>query len=949
LNLESQLFFNYKFSTKQIEIFIISIFGGLLLSFIFFKDFPLVGYTAKSLIISQATQDNVDIAKRVSLYYKLLFSASASTFFFYLAINKICTKLFINRKALQTSLVLSAIGLLLIFCNLIGLESNKTILFVTILNSISIAFVLIGNYYRRLRYLYNSIFFLTIAICSFLISAGILFVFNSSTNFLGNFQPVYFSIFFLCAVTTVFIKTIFGISFRKLFSLNIVLSSIPILLFLVTEFQFFYFSKFNTFIRYKFLFLALFLLIAIVCFFIGKRRRFLKSNYYILNKYLSPLSLLGFLVLTIYKPFIGFADDIFELANPANAILRTFQFKEIPLLDFMSSHMLSEQFFSWIYFFLFGYSHTLEFTTYFFLSDVLFVVLAFWFLKYIFNDGLLALLFLAFFPLVGMLFSDSIFISIIGFTALYRLNSNQKTVSYFMAFSIILILIVWRLDTGIAALFTTFVFLPILFYSNRTIINYKNLFKGLLYLSLLLVSFVLLATGIRDINFIKENFFSALHYISQNQAHGYSKIANEINTEFYFYHFFIPLISLCCIVFSTLILRLNNLSLSKERKYILTASIFLFLVCLSNFQRGLVRHSFYEGSEHFLVSTFFIAMSLFLLSFFRTEKSHIKFILLFHISFFILISLKYFGLDKGKTQMENFLTASSIKNIDTKFNEINYKGRIISEGNSFVKFGNLLNTNFASNQSFLDFSNTPMMYFFTQRKVPGYFCQPLQNSIDDYLQIQLLKNINTQNTPVVVYSNFPKNWFDETDGVPNSMRQYLVAEYIYKNYKPFSIIDKKSVWIDKNLTINFSDFLTDTVSTKIQIHNYKKAAKVINNYFENKGNKGLKLIGSSKSNFNKEFNFSYFYLPKNIDYSKGVFAKVFVYCNAESKFVKLISKKDYSFISEIIFEADNTAKSYMVRLSNHYLWHINNPDHIVVDCENGASIEKIEFYYDNRF
>jgi hypothetical protein len=611
--------------------------------------------------------------------------------------------------------------------------------------------------------------------------------------------------------------------------------------------------------------------------------------------------------------------------------------------------MLSEQIFSWIYFAVFGYSKTLDFTAYFFLSDVLFAFAAFWFLKYIFNNGLLALLFLIFFPLVGMLFSDSIFISIFAFFVLQKAQFNQSTKSFFILFSTLLILIIWRLDTGIAALFTSFVFFPVILFVSKTELNLKNFLLGFLLFLLTVLFFFVVSLMIRDFSTIKNNFLSALHYISQNQAHGYSKIANEINTTFYFYHFFIPALSILCIIVSIAFLRLNWFLFSSERKFIFTSSIFLFLICLSNFQRGLVRHSFYEGSEHFLVSTFFIALSLFSLALFRTEKSNAKFMVMLHISFFLLLSLKFTSFDKNSTQIEHLITTNTLLNIDKNFNEKNYSGRIVTDGNSFANFGNFLTTEFKSNQSFLDFSNTPMMYFFTQRKVPSYFCQPLQNSVDDYLQNQFLDKINTSNTPLVVYSNYPKNWFDETDGVPNSLRQYLIAEYVYNNYKPFSIIDSKSVWIDKKLNLSSKGLPIDTICPKPQVHNYKKASKLINRYFQKQHSNQLMLLATSYSNYNTEFNFSYFNLPKNIDYSKGVFAKVFLTSSRDLVNVKLLTKKNYSFVSEIVFEADKTSNSYMVRLSNHYLWHLLNPDHIVVECEKGTVIEKIEFYYDNRF
>jgi hypothetical protein len=949
LNLESNLFFNYNISAKKIELFIISLFGGILVSYLIFKDYNSIGYIPKSLILSQATQDNTDVGKRVNLYFQLLFFTLAISSIFYLLLYNFGKKLNIGRNSFQISLVLSSLGLLLLFSNLIGLESQHTILFISILFCISLVFVLIGKTFARLKYLHNTIFFSTISLCSFLIAIGIHFLTNSHLYFSSKFHHVFFTTFLFLIALVGFINANFKISFRTIFSQALAIAAIPVLLFFVIEFQFFFFLKFNHFIRYKILFVLLLFGVLLTNYFIQKRKLKLLPSITILNQYLSPLALFGFLILTVYKPFIEFSPDVFELANPANAALRTFSFNDIPLIDFMSSHMLSEQLFSWIYFTLFGYNGTLEFTSYFFLADVLFFFLAYWFLKSTFKSGLFSLLFLLFFPLVGMLFSDSIFIAIIGFASLYYLKTNQSSLSYFVAFLSILMLIVWRLDTGIAALFSSVIFLPVLFYCFHVKVNLKAFFTGLLSLSILILLFFVTTIFLRDLDTIKNNFLSAWHYIGQNQAHGYSKIANELNTSFYFFHFFIPLICLCCIAISIMFLRLNYSFLSNERKFILASSIFLFLICLSNFQRGLVRHSFFEGSEHFLVSTFFIALGLFILSFIKSENPRAKFILLLHTSFFLLLSLKYFGIERGKTQIESFLTSSSIKNIDYNFNENIFKGRIKSEGNSFANFGNFFNSNFGTNQSFLDFSNTPMMYFFTQRKVPSYFCQPLQNSIDDYLQMQLLKKMNTQNTPVVVYSNAPKSWFDETDGIPNSLRQYLLAEHVYKNYKPFSIIDNKCIWIDKNLNLNVTNFVEDTISTKIQIHEYKKAAKIINNYFKNEKVKELTFVGNSGIKYNKEINFSYVYIPRKLDYSKGVFAKIFVSCVNEPKKIKLISKKDYSFVSEITFEADNTSKSYMVRLSNHYLWHTIKPDHIVVDCENGANIEKVEFYYDNRF
>ena len=70
--------------------------------------------------------------------------------------------------------------------------------------------------------------------------------------------------------------------------------------------------------------------------------------------YYAPSVLLTFLLFTIYHPIIDQSTEMFELANPSISQMRIFAFSEIPFVDFMSSHMFSEQFYGLLYNFIFG-------------------------------------------------------------------------------------------------------------------------------------------------------------------------------------------------------------------------------------------------------------------------------------------------------------------------------------------------------------------------------------------------------------------------------------------------------------------------------------------------------------------------------------------------------------------------------------------------------------------
>ena len=130
-----------------------------------------------------------------------------------------------------------------------------------------------------------------------------------------------------------------------------------------------------------------------------------------------PSALLTFLLLIYYNPILEQPHELFELANPALSQMRLYSFGEIPFVDFLTSHMFSEQFYGILYHSLFGYAGSLDFLVYEFFHLVLFYFLIYYFLLKLLKSPFLALLFIISFPFLTNLFHVYLFFSILLFFA----------------------------------------------------------------------------------------------------------------------------------------------------------------------------------------------------------------------------------------------------------------------------------------------------------------------------------------------------------------------------------------------------------------------------------------------------------------------------------------------------------------------------------------------------
>lgn len=524
----------------------------------------------------------------------------------------------------------------------------------------------------------------------------------------------------------------------------------------------------------------------------------LKSISTFVNRKMPYYIFISILLNTFYQPIISQSVDMFELANPANGMMRMFKFGEFPIVDFINSHMLQELFYKIIYVILNGYQASLDFGIYDFLNVVIYYSVAIYFLQSIFKNWYFSLVFCLFIPFVEVIIPYHGVLSLFSIYLLYEYYQKKKIYYLLQVLVLAAFLLIWRLDLGVANFMAV-----VIVGAFISIVNLKKLefdIKKVRWIFgfgiLSLVSFFLFIL-LSEVDILL-NIRKALSYFGASQAHGHKEVSYHFDRFFYNVYFIFPVIIVAAILYS--VYNILNKNYDEKSKFLQFSILFLGLYYIFNFQRGLVRHSLLEN-DGFVNSYFFLILLLFVYALIK-DSLKAKLIILF-LALFLISNLKY----KDALGYHNIFEKFSIAytdNIHIEEQGIKIVRCEINEkhaNESYNDFVSFMNENFSDTATFIDFSNTPMLYFYTQREVPSYFNQYMQNTVTDFLQEKNIDNLKNYDVPVVVFSHLPQEWWDHTDGVPNTIRYSKIANHIFQNYKPYHNINGYFIWIRNDAKI----------------------------------------------------------------------------------------------------------------------------------------------------
>jgi len=723
-------------------------------------------------IYGEATFQNVDVSIRKNLIWKLLFYGLIISSFLYFILKSLSNFAFANELT-DLLAILSVAGLLTWWSELVGIPLVNVKEFVHFSFCLAPLYIFAKRLVEKKGETSKITFFqFLLAIISFGILSFMLVPEGLSHMIRFAMIAVVFLALKILLSSSKWNTSIFG-------------------LFILTPFCYFIYLEFLVNAQTEgsqfgtFFWLAIFLMISAYFIWLDHQGKDSRAKLV-----LGSMVTISMTILAYYNYAIDYPVDKFEIANQANAMMRFFHFHEWPFIEYLSSHNLYDHIASFAYTAINGYQENVSYISYDFLRHALGTFAGFILLRFLFGHWAIAALFVCLFPFNRALFPMSF--AILMVVPWVKTFKSFQAKNIMMILALMVLMLLWRMDVGLGNLVASLGLFLVYIVQFGGFTGIKKMIKPVLLGTVLTALGFILTGALFGFDTLQDHLSQALGYFSADQAHGWSKVTNDTNHRLLYIHYLtFPLMIFAIGLYVTIRFKV----LYEQKPRILISLLYFIFYYFANFQRGLVRHSFVIGTDSFLSSFAFLIFGLTVALLVKKEWQLICFLItsIFFIHNFRLAKSK--GLHSVYEKALNNLSINHPEKITgTKY----FEGRMTDKHKPYSNIKNFMDANFNENQTLLDFTNAPMLYFYTQRQVPSYFNQYLQNTVTSKLQLQNLKNIESVDIPVVVFQNHPLEWGDATDFVPNTLRYIETTQYIYAHYSPYKIIDGKEIWLKKS-------------------------------------------------------------------------------------------------------------------------------------------------------
>ncbi|MCD4793732.1 MAG: hypothetical protein K8R54_10885 [Bacteroidales bacterium] len=881
-------------------------------------------------VLGISTLNKVDVNLRISQFYKAFFF-SLFSFIVILLLNNFFYK---TKRTIRVELLLinyiSLVGSFILVFYIFGQDVKFSFFFIT---SIILSLILISAikliFYNL--FVYSELFFF---LWSSMISISIAVLLIYKTGYTSDKKFLLVFVALNLFITLFFSLKVLKLDYNFLYKTFKLWITVPFFIFFSQEIYMVFNQRGIQIIKPEIIFLiiaGLIFGITIYLFLKYRKIKFYKNIRNVKRFYITTF-VISVLFFSYYTAFGKEPNEMFEAANISNSIMNFFHFSKFPVLEFLPTHLVQDLSFGYLYTFLNGYQADFSYTSYHFLF-VAFTSLIFYFFLAKVANRYVALIIIIFFPFISTItwgIKGALFLLVP--IIVYELFKKINLRNFILFFLVLLLEVSWSPDSGSASLIILLISL-----ATIVILKYeKGIIKKILFASVIVFLPILIVVFtialIKDINVI-ENIKTALEFYSSSpQARGYQEIARNYNSLFIFHHIIAPFF----IMSISVLLILKVKTFYKKNPFVFISVITIALFYLLNFQRGITRHSFYEGGDSILSSLLFLLTGLYVYMFNIKSK-------ILKTSFFItvLVFLIFaFKLKQVENQTDVISTLKNrienpeiIENADTLIKRVK-KNDLYNKNADIISF---FKNNLKKDETYFDFSNQPMMYYLTQNNIPVYFLHFLAVT-NDNLQEKMIKELLQSDIPFVIFSSYPKTWWDKTDEIENSVRYYKIAEFIYRNYKPYTIIDKHFIWKRNNFKLNNQKYYQNNIPISVEIFDLKELPYVWANY-DNKIKDAefiqeLKKDKSEKNNFNFEFN-------NNFDKSSGNFIELQIKNMNDNKDICTVEiLSDSISCGKFTFNVHNKDfnEKYIIRPSVQYNWYSKPVNRLKISFRNSNSV-----------
>ena len=745
-------------------------------------------------IISNASINNLDVTKRVSLFYKTLFCLFFLTGALFILLKKLTSNTKEPTKLVKYVYSISIIGILTFFSGIL-LSQTETALF----------FILVS-----LLFLFNEIRVhksnnIIIALWPVLISfpfALFIYSFLKNKNFFDkiplelkikgyilplDFQSlVFIFLLFGFAVVCYFVKNqiLKKKEFNKLLLASLPIVFVPIIVSFLFEILNIVNVRFNMVYNHPFLIFGILIFIAFGLFYYLLNTK-KKLNNELINKFFIAFCLLSYIIL-IAQPyrFMIPEKEFFEAANQGISVDHFFKYGSIPIVETFDAHMMSQQFFSYIYVFFNGYepwAHS-AYIQYFYVFEIL---VLFFILRKVLGDinSFFIILCVPILPLISNEFATA------GLFTLFiiKLLNNPKTKYFFMFWILGILICLYKLDVGYSSLLSGII-IYLLF--NKLLNNkfeIKQLIKSaiIVVIPLLLVFVILcLIKSINPISRLQEFFLAAM----SDQNWGIAQMGNMSNYLFRVSYYILPLIITTYSVYILFKLFFQKEFFQKKLKNQQTLSaiiffLFFFFFFIFNSQRGIVFHNFEYGNIFRITSTIPLAL-LFLTLIFNNKNKLIYFSIVFLGLYLFMNSANADFKNRSYSMLTKSINSSSFHEKFLEMNSFNGTRLHVTFDQTEINFfKSFLDKSLSKNETYYDFSSANLFHVLTNRKNPSYINQTPLMLNGDKAQDFEINTIKEKNISIVLMPIKNNIWHGIT-GSYVDLKYYKIAEYVYANYSP---------------------------------------------------------------------------------------------------------------------------------------------------------------------
>lgn len=519
-----------------------------------------------------------------------------------------------------------------------------------------------------------------------------------------------------------------------------------------------------------------------------------------------PLALAGIVSFILYRAFLGpwpWA-DFMEPGNPGLAIQQWFDFGRWPFFETFDAHCLSDSLFGLVYAWITGFrDETWQFYDH--ADEVLGALAVYFVLARVTGSIYLAIFSVMFLPYIEPLFPHHFVLALATVFVLRWVLVRDDLRAWFVFFLYLIFCVLWRIDlgvaTGAASIFTLFACRWVAAQERWSLSKAARgaVLAAMLSLSIALV--LALVKGVAIVPLARD----LLNILGSNQGFGLARLAYERNDVFIWHHFLIPVL-VFVVAYLMYVRWRGRLRPREDAAYVFIALAFMTGYYFANFPRGLVRHSFLEPGNVYTSSFAFaiLGLAVYGLARISPRASYVCFVL-------VSSTLAYnFSLDDPvrKTAKERDSLYERLARRSRYPATIVPSSEVIDRSPIRPEFrekhiGSILpflQENLEPDQTFLDLSNSPMLYFYAHRRSPHYLNHLLVVH-NDYLQERVLEELQHHDVPLVLLTTEPSlcaadgaTHVGAMDGVPFRLRHYRLHEYVYEHYQPLCIVQRWHVW-----------------------------------------------------------------------------------------------------------------------------------------------------------